>query len=260
MRTNPIGWATDTINPISGCSNCDENGLCQGKFKCYAESFARRLAGKERKHPDSTGYPTEPGLHFAPTFHWDKHWGILNLPERGKPKRVFLDSMSDWFCEGVEPEWVHHTIDVLWQVQRHHFLVLTKRPERILEVLHCKELPPNLWLGVSVTCQADLWRISMLKESIPSDTKRFISFEPLLGPVYQEGQKLGVIDWVIIGAQSGPGKTVPEAKWVSDICWAADDADIPVFLKDNLLHIVGGSANMPPYNRPMRREFPEAMW
>jgi protein gp37 len=231
-----ISWADHTINPIVGCTNCDENGFCQGEFKCYAEGFARRLAGKERNHPGSTGYPTEPGQHFKPCFHPEKHLDILKLPEKGKPKRVFLDSMSDWFCEGVEPEWVHRTIDVLWQVPRHHFLVLTKRPERIMDVLHCIDLPPNLWLGVSVTCQADLWRISMLKESIPSTTKRFVSFEPLLGPVYREGQRFGGVDWVLIGAQTGPGKTVPEVRWLSDL-FGAIPLDIPIFQKDNIRDI-----------------------
>ncbi len=228
-----ISWADRTINPISGCTNCDENGFCMGKFKCYAESFARRLAGKERNHPGSTWYPIGPGQHFKPCFHPDKLMDILNLPEKGKPKRVFLDSMSDWFCEGVDPLWVHQIIDVLWQVPRHHFLVLTKKPQRIMDVLHCRDLPPNLWLGVSVTCQADLWRISALKESIPSATKRFISFEPLLGPVYRAGQMLGGVDWVLVGAQTGPGKTIPEKRWVTDLLGAIP-MDIPIFQKDNI--------------------------
>lgn len=231
--SNPIGWCDRTINPITGCTNCDENGMCQGKFKCYAEGFARRLAGKERKHPDSTGYPTEPGQHFKPTFHHDKHWDLLNLPTRGRPKRVFLDSMSDWFCEGVPAKWVHSVLDLIDQVPEHHFLVLTKRPERIMEVLHCRNLPPNLWLGVSVTCQADLWRIDMLRESIPQATKRFVSFEPFLGPVYQEGQKLGGVDWAIIGAQTGPGKVVPKVRWLADL-FGAIPLSIPVFQKDNI--------------------------
>jgi protein gp37 len=228
-----ISWADLTINPISGCTNCDSDGMCQGKFRCYAEGFARRLAGKERKQPGSTGYPTEPGQHFKPTMHWDKHWDILNLPKRGEPKRVFLDSMSDLFCEGVPAEWVHTVLDLIDQVTRHHFLVLTKRPERIMDVLHCIDLPPNLWLGVSVTRQEDLWRISMLKESIPTTTNRFVSFEPLIGPVYQEGQKLGGVDWVIIGAQTGPGKVAPGQEWIENIV-AAAGASIPIFMKSNL--------------------------
>ncbi len=226
-----ISWADLTINPITGCTNCDSDGMCQGKFRCYAEGFARRLAGKERKQPGSTGYPIEPGQHFKPTMHWDKHWDILNLPKRGEPKRVFLDSMSDLFCEGVPAEWVHTVLDLINQVTRHHFLVLTKRPERIMVVLHCIGLPPNLWLGVSVTRQEDLWRISMLKESIPTTTKRFVSFEPLLGPINLG--YLGGVDWVIIGQQTGPGKVAAEGLWLWDLIVQIPN-DIPIFLKDNI--------------------------
>lgn len=249
-----IGWCDKTINPVTGCTNCDENGYCQGKFKCYAESFARRLAGIERKHPGRTGYPTEPGQHFRPTLHEDKLRDIYNLSNRGKPKRIFLDSMSDWFCEGVPAKWVHQIIDLIWQVPLHHFLVLTKRPEHIMEVLHCRDLPPNLWLGVSVTCQEDLWRISMLKQSIPSSTKRFVSFEPLLGEVYREGQKLGGVDWVIVGRESGNqrDRTPILRSWVENICAAADTFDIPVYLK-------GGMCGPSKDGYDRREEFPEGL-
>lgn len=258
---NPIGWCDKTINPITGCTNCDERGYCQGKFKCYAESFARRLAGKERKHPGSTGYPTKPGCHFKPTFHVDKLSDILNLPKRGKAKNVFLDSMADWFCDGMPPAWVHQVLDVIDQVPQHHFLVLTKRPERIMEMLHCRDLPPNLWLGVSVTEQADLWRVSVLKESIPSATKRFISFEPLLGVVYKEGQKLGGVDWVIVGRESGNQKdrTPILRSWIDWICAAAeainikDAINIPVYLKGGM----NGPKSDGSYGR--REEFPEGL-
>jgi protein gp37 len=237
---NSIGWCDLTINPITGCRN--------GCKYCYAERFAKRLAGR-------AGYPAEDP--FQPTFHPDKLEKIRKL--RGEGKRVFLSSMGDWFSEGVEAEWVHKVLDAVDAVPQHHFLVLTKKPERILDTLHCRDLPPNLWLGVSVTCRADLWRISALKDSIPQATKRFVSFEPVLGPIYLPGQKLGGVDWAIIGAQTGPGKAEPKAQWVSDICWAADVTNIPVFLKKNLLHIVGGPLNFPPRNAPLRQEFPEVL-
>ena len=255
MSKTRIDWATDVINCISGCSNCDENGFCQGKFKCYAEGFARRLAGKERNHPGSTGYPIESGQHFKPCFHPDKFLDIANLPEKGKPKRIFLDSMSDWFCEGVEPEWVHRTIDVLWQVPRHHFLVLTKRPERIMDVLHCQDLPPNLWLGVSVTCQEDVWRIEQLQK-LRRNTNLchnhlFVSFEPLHGPI---SCNLSGIEWAIIGAESGnrKEKIEPQADWVNDLMENAEERGIHIFLKDNLAPYLFPAFDMP-------QEFPGAM-
>jgi len=213
MAATKIDWADVTINPITGCRN--------GCEYCYARRFASRLAGR-------CGYPAE--NPFKPTFHPDKLDHIRRLP--GESKRVFLDSMGDWFSEGVSPAWIHRVIQVVHEKPEHQFLVLTKRPDRIQEMLHCTALPKNLWLGVSVTRQADLWRISLLKESIPSSTKRFISFEPLLGPVYQPGQKLGGVDWVIIGAQTGPGKVAPDPDWIRNVIMAASPT--PTFLKDNL--------------------------
>ncbi len=235
---NKIGWCTDTRNPITGCTNFNTPHC--GDY-CYAARMAKRLAGR-------FGYPADEP--FKPTFHWDVLQKVWKL--QGTGKRVFLNSMGDWFCEGVPPAWVDRVLDVIDRVPQHHFLVLTKRPERIMDVLHCRDLPPNLWLGVSVTSCEDLWRISALKGSISSDTKRFISFEPLLGPVYGEGQILGGVDWAIIGAQTGPGKTAPERAWVEHIIDAADATQIPVYLKNNILPYMVWDA-------PRRQEFPEAM-
>jgi protein gp37 len=226
-----IEWADRAINPITGCTNC-ENGMCQGKFKCYAEGFARRLAGKERKHPGSTGYPTAPGQHFRPTYHPDKLTQILKLPKSGRPKRVFLDSMSDWFCEGVPAAWAQHIIDAIWLTPQHRFMVLTKRPERILEMLHCIDLPTNLWMGVSVTCQEDVWRIQALKEALPG-VHKFVSFEPLLGPIKAD---LTRIEWAIVGRETGNQKsrTPIQRSWVDGICEAAISESIPAFLKGRM--------------------------
>lgn len=108
MGKTKIDVATSVINPISGCLKCDENGFCPGQFKCYAEGYARRLAGKERKHPGSTGYQQPPN-HFKPTFHLDKVQQIYNLSLTGRG-RIFLDSMGDWFSEGVNPAWIYSVI------------------------------------------------------------------------------------------------------------------------------------------------------
>lgn len=225
-----IGWADCTINPISGCLNdCPY---------CYARSFANRLKGR-------CGYPAE--NPFQPTFHKDKIDDILNL--KGKGKRIFLDSMGDWFSEGVPYEWVQTIIATLWEVPEHNFLVLTKRPDRISEILHCIDLPKNLWLGVSVTCQEDYWRVSKLKESIPCGTKRFISFEPLHGLINRGN--FGGVDWVIIGIESGNRKCkIPgKAPWIYAICNQARSAKIPVFLKND---ICGPDGNT-------WKEFPEGL-
>lgn len=242
-----IGWCDLTINPITGCLNgCDF---------CYARRFATRLAGR-------FGYPKDEP--FRPTFHEDKARALMYL--RGNGRRVFLDSMGDWFSTGVEFEWIRTVIWLLWQGQnqKNWFFVLTKRPENI-DVLEDLDImvPPNLFFGVSVTCQDDVWRIRELKNNLPNDENRgfchsFVSFEPLHGPIQAD---LSGIEWVIIGAQTGPKKIVPEKSWIDDLIDQANQ--IPVFLKDNLWPIAPKYTEAQLWlagKRPkLRQQFPEAM-
>lgn len=238
MSKTKIDWATDVINCVTGCR--------KGCEYCYArEVMAPRLKGR-------FGYDAEEP--FKPTFHPDKLQDLIDL--KGKNKRVFLDSMGDFFSEGMNPDWIHTIIEAIWEKPEHHFLVLTKWPERIPEMLHCIDLPPNLWLGVSVTCQADVWRIKALVDNTPEDTKKFISFEPLHGPIRLPCKKLmSKYGWAIVGAETGrrPGKVVPLYSWVWDLCHEIiDDIRISLFVKDNI------APNLPE-GVSLIQEFPEEM-
>lgn len=253
MGKTKIEWATDTINCVTGCLGPEGKGPCD---YCFGNNdFAPRLAGIERKHPGRTGYPTK-GNPFYPTWHPNKLEAIRKL--RGKGKRIFLDSMSDLFGYGVDPAWIHKILDeVDWQPDQ-FFLMLTKSAENILPFLHCRYIPQNLWIGVSVTKTEDLHRVRTLVKALPRVNK-FISFEPLHGRIDPPDTALASlledIRWIIIGAETGnrKEKIIPEMKWISELCWAADGQEIPVFLKDNLMSIVGGPA------RTLRQEFPEEM-
>ena len=182
----------------------------------------------ERTHPGSTGYPTT-GDPFRPTFHQDKIQQILNL--KGNGKRIFLDSMSDWFSPGVEFDWIREVVDAVKQKPEHTFLVLTKRPDRIGEVLSDIDVPANLWLGTSITTQDDLERVKWLKTHVSGH--KFLSIEPLHGPIEAD---LSGIEWVIIGAETGnrKGKVKPKSEWVEAIRKEAERMGVPVFLKNNL--------------------------
>lgn len=239
---NKIGWCSHTVNPITGCTNFGHPGIC-GNY-CYAARMAVRQQGRN-------GYPK--GEPFRPTFHPDKLQAIRNL--RGQGKRVFLNSMSDWFCEGVEPDWIAQIMAVVWEKPEHQFLVLTKRPERILEMIHCITLPENLWWGVSVTKQQDLWRIAALREALPG-VHKFVSFEPLHGPI-ECLNDLGPIEWAIIGAESGRrvGRIEPEFSWIDHLAASMLQANIPLFVKDNAFRYC------PPleWHRESCQQFPEAL-
>jgi protein gp37 len=241
MAATKIDWADVTINPITGCSNFGNKAIC-GDY-CYAAKMAKRLAGR-------FGYPADDP--FRPTFHPERlveiGWNRTKIPSR-----IFLNSMSDWFSQGVNPDWIHQIIDAVAEVPEHIFLVLTKRPEKlwILKAfgMESLELPANLWFGVSVTKQKDAWRIQELVKTLP-DTHKFVSFEPLHGPVDPD---LSRIEWVIIGAESGKrkGKIKPKMEWVEGI-FLKVPIGTPVFMKDNL-----GEDLRPTVG--FIQEFPEAM-
>lgn len=228
MSSTKIAWSDQTINPITGCLN--------GCTFCYARRFALRMAGRY-------GYPSDDP--FKPTFHPDKIAQILDLNGK-RGKRIFVDSMSDWFSPGVEREWIDRAIEAIYQKPEHTFLVLTKRPDRIPREFDV-EVPSNLWLGVSVTNQADVWRIDDLKNKL-SSLHKFISFEPLHGSIETD---LNGIDWIILGAETGnrKGKIKPRTEWIEAIRNEAEKQGIPIFLKDNLQPYCNG--NYPQRQYPM---------
>ena len=236
MARTKIDWADETINPITGCRNFGRPDIC-GNY-CYAACMARRLKGR-------SGYPADDP--FRPTFHPDR-LNEINRKRSRTPIRIFLNSMADWLCEEVNPEWIRQIIEAVCRNERDLFFVLTKRPERILEMIHCLTLPKNLWWGVSVTKQQDLWRIVALREALPN-VHKFVSFEPLHGPISPDYEG---IEWAIIGAESRNrvGRIIPQPAWIAALV-SRFPRPIPVFMKENLRQHI-------PADWDLVQQFPEA--
>jgi len=248
MMTHKIEWLNrpgtvgETWSPVTGCTPISE-----GCAHCWAKRMAKRLAGR-------WGYPEAPH-EFDVTLHPDK----LEEPLRWKkPRTVFVVSMGDLFHEDVPREWIESVLSVCAQADRKHtFMFLTKRPERMLEImLEWQEaqghLPGNWWGLVTAENQ------QRADERIPLLLKcpfavRGVSIEPMLGPVdtlpfpYEtdsggfspQGYPLDVtvpgLDWVIVGPETGPGARDMAPNWarkVRDDCVAAD---VPFFYKRGLL-------------------------
>ena len=133
-------------------------------------------------------------------FSVSVHESVLEAPLKWKqPRLVFVNSMSDLFHQSVSTEFIEQVFDVMNRASQHKFQVLTKRPNRVLNLNNNVLWTQNIWLGVSV--ESDRWsgRIDLLRQT--NATLKFLSLEPLLGPL--PNICLDGIDWVIVGGGVG---------------------------------------------------------
>lgn len=228
-----IEWTDTTWNPVTGCLK-----ISPGCKNCYAEGIAERFWAKQyapnadgslRKFTNVRCHPER----IQEPLHWKS------------PRMVFVNSMSDLFHEDVPFEFIDQVFAVMTFSPEHTFQILTKRPERMAQMIPAlwdkctggKPLP-NVWLGVSVENQkyADE-RIPLLLDTTAS--VRFISAEPLLGPIAIRGY-LGLIaaiygtrrlDWVICGGESGPGAREFNLSWAESLLDQSRKAHVPFFMK-----------------------------
>jgi protein gp37 len=132
-----------------------------------------------------------------------------------KPRKVFVNSMSDLFHDAVPIEFIARVWEVMKDTPRHTYQILTKRPERMAEVLAKPpfEILSNVWLGASVEDHRVLDRLDAIRR-VPAAI-RFVSLEPLIGSV-ADGDLTG-IDWAIVGGESGPRAREMKPEWVDEI-------------------------------------------
>ena len=251
MNNSAIEWTDTTWNPVTGCSK-----VSQGCKNCYAERiFARPYPGRDftdvRTHTDRLDQPLR----------------------RRKPKRIFVNSMSDLFHEDVPDAFILQVFDVMRECQNgysrrtdkltagHTFQILTKRADRMRDFcirlrfaqnddrgLYLADTLPhngfnpmpalkNIWLGVSVEDQETATERIPLLLKTPAAV-RFISAEPLLGPISFEGMfatdiindgtnALEALDLVITGGESGPNARPSHPDWfrlLRDQCTVCETA------------------------------------
>lgn len=207
MAETSIEWTDATWNPVAGCTI-----LTAGCTNCYAMRMAARLeamgmdkyAGLTRK---SGGRAKWTGKIFL-----DRK--SLTIPATwSKPRRVFVNSMSDLFHADVPANFIAEVWQVMAETPRHTYQILTKRPDRMMEIVPSLRKLPNVWLGTSVEDDRVLHRIDELRQ-VPA-VVRFISFEPLIGSV--AAADLTDIHWAIVGGESGPKARYMNPVWVDEI-------------------------------------------
>ena len=214
-----IEWTEATWNPTRGCSR-----ISPGCHHCYAERFARRLDGPDKPYEGLTKQ-TRNGPRWSgrlrlveESLHQPLHWR--------RPRLIFVNSMSDLFHERVPFEFIARVFAVMEHAHWHTFQLLTKRSTRLMECSAKLKWPPNVWMGVSVENAHWLHRVDHLV-SVPAHV-RFLSVEPLLGPV---SLSLANIHWVIVGGESGPRARPLHPDWVRSIRDQCISASVPFFFK-----------------------------
>lgn len=205
-----IEWTESTWNPVTGCTK-----ISPGCKHCYAERMANRL--------QAMGQP-----NYVNGFELALHEHALKLPlQWKKPQTIFVNSMSDLFHKEIPVEFVLRVFEVMARADWHQYQILTKRSDRLLELDPILPWAPHIWMGVSVENQDYTFRIDHLCGT--GAKIKFLSLEPLLGPLY--GLNLKGIDWVIVGGESGPGARPMSLSWVVDICNQCQAAKVPFFFK-----------------------------
>lgn len=205
-----IEWTQATWNPVTGCTK-----LSLGCQNCYAQRMAKRL--------QAIG-----ASHYKNGFEVTQHTDALDIPFKWKkPKLIFANSMSDLFHREVSKEFILKIFDVMRRTNWHKYQILTKRPERLLEL--DKELPwaANILMGVTVESAEYKYRIDLLRKC-RAKTK-FLSLEPLLSDI--PDLDLSGIDWVILGGESGPNARKMQESWVLSVKEQCLAQKVPFFFK-----------------------------
>ena len=223
MASSDIEWTEATWNPLAGCAI-----VSPGCSNCYAMRMAARLqAMGMAKYAGTT---RKSGKRHVWTGRVNVDTTALYAPLAWKkPQRIFVNSMSDLFQDRADEKFIRQVWRVMEQAHWHSFQVLTKRPERMLEILSNSEYPmlPNVWLGASVESDDYLSRIELLR-GVPARV-RFVSFEPLLGPIVNPD--LRDIHWAIVGGELGPRARPMEEWWVEQLHEACERQHVAFFFK-----------------------------
>lgn len=218
-----IEWTDVTWNPVAGCTIASS-----GCSNCYAMRMAARL--QAMGHPKYRGTTRKSGGRYVWTGRVNTDASSLFAPlEWRKPKRIFVNSMSDLFHPDVPDAFIQRVWDVMAECPQHHFQVLTKRPDRMAELFATKKIKvlSNVWIGTSVESSEVTERVRHLKGV--KDATLFISFEPLIGQI--DEIDLRGVHWAIIGGESGPRSRPMEEGWVERLYEICRRDDVAFFFK-----------------------------
>lgn len=263
-ENSKIEWTDHTFNPWTGCTK-----VSPGCDHCYAESWSKRAGDKVGKWGPGAPRVRTNKANWRKPVQWEKNAAKF-FEQHGRRQRVFCSSLADVFDNEVPSSWRYDLFNLILSTPSLDWLLLTKRignaARMIDEVLpeSMKSLPPehplawpwpNVWLGATITSQAEADRDIQKLLAVPARV-RFLSMEPLLGPVdltsirqllegesYTEGNVLvrkstlergadrPSVDWVIVGGESGPGARPMHPGWARSLRDQCQAAGVPFLFK-----------------------------
>ena len=264
-----ISYCDRTWEPVVGCTR-----QSPGCDRCWSLALAWRFS----HNPNAKMQATYGGLTRRARVTGEPEWsGVVRcLPERldepltwRTPQRVFVVSQADLFHEAVPFDFIERVFAVMWACKMHTFLLLTKRPQRMLEFYaHYQKTQrifvlwplPNVWVGVTVEDQTRADERIPLLLQVPAAV-RWVSVEPMLGPVDLSGYLhpsshltdglwhddcpaclrrrvhggTGALDWAVCGCESGPGARLMDASWAYSLWTQVHDAGLPFWFKQAMV-------------------------
>ena len=239
MDKTKIEWCDSTWNPVTGCYNeCPY---------CYARRIAKRFSGHGESWNDDKIHVLDKKIYaeeaekaepypygFMPTLHRYR----LNEYEKKKGRTIFVCSMADLFGSWVPDSWIDEVFAACEKAPQHRYLFLTKNPQRYIDLARAEKLPAkdNMWYGTTATTPDNnfFWGGAW---------HTFVSIEPILRDYSGEiGHMCDTFaQWVIVGAETGnrKGKVTPEESWIETIIKTCMSSNIPLFMKDSLIPVIG---------------------
>lgn len=264
MNKTKIDWADMTWNPVTGClHDCEycyarkiakrfctnefgkDDGLlapCNGDCKACSDMDGIEFIQENKRwnHSPSATYP----FGFMPTFHPHR----LDEPAKKKAgQNIFVCSMADLFGKWVPEEWIQNVFKVCEENERHRYLFLSKNPARYGELNDGEGVPDkaNFWYGSTVVHHGDKMAYNKNRKA---NCNFFLSVEPLMENPFP-CDNIGLMDWIIVGAETGnrKEKVTPKRSWIRHIARVCDSFGIPLFMKDSVRELMG---------EEFRQEFP----
>lgn len=242
-ENSKIEWTDHTFNPWEGCQK-----VGPGCDHCYAETRNARFAGGQAINwgPGAPRRRTS-AANWRKPIAWNAAHAAF-FAQHGRRQRVFCASLADVFDNAVDPAWRRDLFDLIELTPNLDWLLLTKRVGNVFEMVARAKSHDwlagrdNVWLGATIVDQAEVERDIPKLLAVPA-AKRFLSMEPLLGPVDLRGNlpaecalrwhrpMLSMLDWVIVGGESGPGARPMHPDWARDLRDQCAAASVPFLFK-----------------------------